>query len=281
MNNVFYSCPSEIPLGLEGADDRIEAWIRLLEALGKAGVPALGWNYKPMGNFRTPSATGRGGVSYSTFDYGQFMTDRPDPHEPEVTEDLPLEPLTDYSKFKVICEQELEEEREPGIVTCTIRPSTVCGYAPRLRLDLTVNILTNHAINNGKITVFGGQQKRPNIHIDDMVDLYLLLLLCPAHKIDGQVFNAGYENHSVMEIAELVRGQVGVDVDIQTVPTDDHRSYHISSDAIRRELGFEPRRTIEDAVNGLVDAFGAGKIPNPMTDDRYYNLKVMQAVDLK
>ena len=87
LNNVFYSCPSEIPLGLEGADDRIEAWIRLLEALGKAGVPALGWNYKPMGNFRTPSTRGRGGVEYSTFDYGQFIVDRPDPYEPGVSEE--------------------------------------------------------------------------------------------------------------------------------------------------------------------------------------------------
>ena len=90
-----------------------------------------------------------------------------------VTEDLPLEPLTDYSKYKAMCEEVLEQEREPGFVAVTLRPATVCGYAPRLRLDLTVNILTNHAINNGRITVFGGEQLRPNLHVDDMTDLYL------------------------------------------------------------------------------------------------------------
>ena len=92
---------------------------------------------------------------------------------PNVTEDLPLEPLTDYSKYKAMCEEVLDEEREPGFAAVTLRPATVCGYAPRLRLDLTVNILTNHAINNGRITVFGGDQLRPNIHVEDMTDLYV------------------------------------------------------------------------------------------------------------
>ena len=201
--------------------------------------------------------------------------------EENVTEDLPLRPLTDYSKYKALCEEVLDSKREPGFTALSLRPATVCGYSPRLRLDLTVNILTNHAVNNRKILVFGGRQKRPNINIDDVTDLYVRSLEWPDEAVDGRVFNAGYENHSVTEIAELVRGQVGNDVDIETVKTDDLRSYHISSEAIKRELGFEPRRTIEDAVNGLVEAFGSGKIPNPMTDDRYHNLKVMQAIDLK
>ena len=201
--------------------------------------------------------------------------------EENVTEDLPLLPLTDYSKYKALCEEVLEAKREPGFTALTLRPATVCGYSPRLRLDLTVNILTNHAVNNRKILVFGGEQKRPNIDIEDVTNLYVKSLEWPDEAIDGRVFNAGYENHTVANIAGMVRRQVGEDVEIETVPTDDHRSYHISSSAIKRELGFEPRRTIEDAVNGLVDAFRAGKIPNPMTDDRYYNLKVMQAIDLK
>ncbi|MCB2101823.1 MAG: NAD-dependent epimerase/dehydratase family protein [Rhodobacterales bacterium] len=200
--------------------------------------------------------------------------------EPEVTEDLPLEPLTDYSKFKALCEEDLEAEREPGFVTCVIRPSTVCGYAPRLRLDLTVNILTNHAINNGKITVFGGQQKRPNIHIDDMVGLYLHLLTLPDETIDGGVFNAGWENFSVMRIAEMVRDALGTDVDIVVTPTDDNRSYHVSSERMRQRLGFQPRHTIEDAVRDLKAAFDAGKVPNPMTDPIYFNIKLMQDVKL-
>ena len=201
--------------------------------------------------------------------------------EENVTEELPLKPLTDYSKFKAMCEEVLESEREPGFVALTLRPATVCGYSPRLRLDLTVNILTNHAVNNGKITVFGGGQRRPNINIEDMTDLYVRSLEWPDAMIDGKVFNAGYENHTVTQLAELVREQVGSGVAIVTTPTDDHRSYHVSSEKISRELGFRPKRTIEDAVRGLVSAFTAGKVPNSLTDDRYYNVKRMQAVELR
>lgn len=198
-----------------------------------------------------------------------------------VTEDLALEPLTDYSKFKAMCEEVLEREREPGFVTLTLRPATVCGYAPRLRLDLTVNILTNHAINNNKITVFGGAQKRPNINIEDMTDLYVACLQYPDEMIDGKVFNAGYENHTVTQIAEMVRRNVGEGVDIVTTPTDDNRSYHVSSAKMQRELGFAPQHSIDDAVSSLTQAFNAGKVPNPMTDARYYNVKLMQDIHLQ
>lgn len=198
----------------------------------------------------------------------------------DVTEDLPLQPLTDYSKYKALCEEVLLSERRPGFVTLILRPATVCGYSPRLRLDLTVNILTNHAVNNKKIVVFGGQQMRPNIHIDDVVDLYVRALEWPDEAIDGKIFNAGYENRRVIEIAELVRGVVGKEVEIVTTPTDDNRSYHISSEKIKCELGFVPKRTIGDAIHDLVAAFHAGKIPNPMTDIRYYNIKTMQARQL-
>lgn len=198
-----------------------------------------------------------------------------------VSEDLPLEPLTDYSKYKALCEDILLKAREPGFVGLVLRPATVCGYSPRLRLDLTVNILTNHAINNGKITVFGGQQKRPNIHIEDMTDLYIKSLEWSDEAIDGKIFNAGYENHTVMEIAEMVRQEVGEKVEIVATPTDDHRSYHISSEKIKAELGFVPKHTIDEAVRDLVRAFEANLIPNSMTDIRYYNIKTMQAIELK
>jgi nucleoside-diphosphate-sugar epimerase len=201
--------------------------------------------------------------------------------EPNVTEELPLEPLTDYSKFKAMCEEVLEQEREPGFVTLTLRPATVCGYAPRLRLDLTVNILTNHAVNNGKITVFGGNQLRPNIHVEDMSDLYVDCLELPEKLIDGKVYNAGYENHSVMDLARTVQTVVDPGVDIVVTPTNDNRSYQVSSEKIRRELGFVPKRTIGDAVTGLKAAFAAGRIPNSMTDPMYYNIKRMQEVRLK
>jgi nucleoside-diphosphate-sugar epimerase len=201
-------------------------------------------------------------------------------NEPSVDESLSLEPLTDYSKYKALCEKVLTEEREPGFTTLTLRPATVCGYAKRLRLDLTVNILTNHAVNAGKIKVFGGRQKRPNIHIEDMTDLYVNCLRYDGALIDGEVFNAGYENHSVMDIAETVRQVVGGSTAIEVVPTDDNRSYHISSEKIQRRLSFTAQHTIEEAAGGLADAFRSGLVPDPMNGIRYYNIKQMQAINL-
>jgi nucleoside-diphosphate-sugar epimerase len=199
----------------------------------------------------------------------------------DVTEELPLEPLTDYSKFKAMCEDVLEEEREPGFTTVTLRPATICGYAPRLRLDLTVNILTNLALNNGRITVFGGEQLRPNLHVDDMTDLYLLLLDAPDETVGGRIWNAGYHNLKVRAIADMVRDQVGKNVEIVVTPSDDHRSYRVSSDKIRREFGFTAKRTVSDAIGDLKSAFDAGRVPNAMTDDRYYNIKRMQSLKLR
>jgi nucleoside-diphosphate-sugar epimerase len=198
-----------------------------------------------------------------------------------VTEELALEPLTDYSKYKAMCEEVLEEEREPGFVAVTLRPATICGYAPRLRLDLTVNILTSHAINNKRITVFGGEQLRPNLHVEDMTDLYLQLLEAPDEVVSGKVWNAGYHNLKVREIAEMVQSEVGQGVDIVVTPSDDHRSYHVSSEKIKREFGFTAQRTVSDAIVDLRDAFLSGKVPNAMSDDRYYNIKRMQAVKLR
>jgi len=196
--------------------------------------------------------------------------------EENVTEDLPLEPLTDYSKYKALCEDVLLRAQAPGFTCLILRPATVCGYSPRLRLDLAVNILTNLAVNTGRITVFGGAQKRPNIHIEDVTDLYVRALEWPEESIAGQIFNAGYENHTVARLADLVAGVVGRDkVEIVTTPTDDHRSYHISSERIKRALGFEPGHTVEEAVRDLCAAYAKGWIPDSMTDKRYYNIKTM------
>ncbi len=198
---------------------------------------------------------------------------------PDVTEDHPLVPLTLYNKYKGMCEPLLFKHQSPDFVCVTIRPATLCGYAPRQRLDLSVNILTNHAVNKGKITVFGGSQKRPNLHVQDMVDLYKLLLEVPDGKIAGQTFNAGFQNQSIMAIAEIVKRIVQEefpekgDIPIVTTPTDDIRSYHVNSEKIRRVLGFEPKRTIEDAVRDLCRAFKAGKLPRSMDDTFYYNVR--------
>lgn len=198
--------------------------------------------------------------------------------EEDVTEDLPLQPLTDYSKYKALCEDVLLAERQPGFATLIVRPATVCGYSPRLRLDLSVNILTNLAYHKREITVFGGSQRRPNLHIEDMTDLYVAALQWPAERIDGQIYNAGWQNLSVRQIAELVQEQVGDDVRIVTSPSDDLRSYHISSEKIERELGWAPRRNVGDAVRDLLWAFRAGKAPHSLTDPRYFNIKTMQAI---
>ena len=207
--------------------------------------------------------------------------------KPDVTEDHPLVPLTLYNKFKGMCEPLLFKHMSDEFVCVTIRPATICGYAPRQRLDLSVNILTNHAVNKGKITVFGGEQLRPNLHIQDMCDLYKLLLEIPDEKIQGETFNAGYQNMSIMEIARTVKRVVEDmfpekgEILLETTATDDVRSYHINSDKIARVLGFTPKFAAEDAVRDLCTAFAEGKLPNSFDDDFYFNVRRMKAVKLQ
>lgn len=200
--------------------------------------------------------------------------------ERNVTEDLPLEPLTDYSKYKALCEDILLNKRTNGFAVFVVRPATVCGYSTRMRFDLTVNILTNHAVNNGKIIVFGGNQMRPNIHIQDMTDLYVSSLEWSSDLIDGKTYNVGYYNHTVSDIANLVRGVVGEHVEIITEPTDDQRSYHISSDKIYNELNFKAQHTIVDAVDDLLLAFTKDRFINTFDNEMYFNIKRMQSVNL-
>jgi nucleoside-diphosphate-sugar epimerase len=201
--------------------------------------------------------------------------------DPNVTEDSSLEPLTDYSKFKAMCEDVLMAKREPGFTTLILRPATVCGYSTRQRLDLVVNILTNHAVRNKRIRIFGGEQMRPNLNIQDMVDLYLKTLEWPDQAIDGKIYNAGYQNYRVRELAEIVREVVGEDTEIVSEPTDDNRSYHVSSERIKRDLGFEPRHTIQDAVGELAGALRDGRLTDSMNNILYHNIKLMQSVNLK
>lgn len=202
--------------------------------------------------------------------------------EPDVTEDHPLVPLTLYNKYKGMCEPLLKKHTDDSFVGVIFRPATVCGYAPRLRLDLSVNILTNHAVTNNRITVFGGSQLRPNLHIQDYVDAVRMFLTAPAEKVADQTFNVGFQNMSIMEIAELARKVVEEEfpekapIDIVTTPSDDLRSYHINSDKVTRTLGFAPKRSVEDAMRDLCTAFKAGKIPDSMTDDAYYNVRTLK-----
>lgn len=202
---------------------------------------------------------------------------------PDVTEEHPLVPLTLYNTYKGLCEPILFSHRSPGFECVTLRPATVCGYSPRCRLDLSVNILTNHAVNRRQIDVFGGDQLRPNLHIDDMVDAYRTFLESPGELLDGETFNVGYENRSIRDIAHIVKDVVeeelpdGGPIEVAFVESDDPRSYHINSDKIRRVLGFEPQRTIDDAVRSLCRAFADGRLPASLDDDRYFNVRTMKA----
>jgi nucleoside-diphosphate-sugar epimerase len=201
--------------------------------------------------------------------------------EKNVTEDMKLEPLTDYSKFKGECEKILNSYKTENFITTTIRPSTVCGYAKRQRLDLVVNILTNHAFHNREIKVFGGDQLRPNVHIDDMIDSYLAILAAPTKKINGQIFNVGFKNQSVNELADDVKKVIGNDINIVNTKSDDNRSYHVSSEKIKDILGFETKYTIKDAVLDLKNAFEKKLLTNTFNDEFFFNIKRMNNINLR
>jgi nucleoside-diphosphate-sugar epimerase len=200
--------------------------------------------------------------------------------EPNVTEDLELAPLTIYSQTKAWAEEKLKQQNSPDFTTVSIRSATVCGYSPRQRLDLIVNILASDAITKGIITVNGGEQKRPNVHIEDITDLYLGILNAPAERISGQVFNYGRENHTVNEIAQMVKQVIGDHVQIKMNPkTADSRSYHISSEKIERVLGVYPVRSVMDAVLDIKTAFDSGLIPDP-ANANYRNIDKMKQMNI-
>ena len=197
-----------------------------------------------------------------------------------VTENLSLEPLTDYSKYKALCEDILLNESGDSVCSTILRPATVCGYSKRTRMDVIVNILTNNAFNRRKLVIHGGSQKRPNIHIADMVRSYLSVLNSEEKLIRDQIFNVGFENHNLLEIGKLVKKIVGNDVLIEFEETNDLRSYHISSDKILKQLNFTPKFSIKDAVMSLIDAFNSNLLKNSLEDPKYFNIKTMQLTNL-
>ena len=194
---------------------------------------------------------------------------------------MSLEPLTDYSKFKVDCEKILHSFISDEFTPVTIRPATVCGYSPRQRLDVVVNILTNLAYHKRAITVFGGNQLRPNIHILDMVEAYMKLINADTKLINNEIFNAGFENQKVIDIGKIVANNVGADVKLKVEVSNDDRSYHISSEKIKRILDFNTRFKIDDAVKDLIYAFDNKILSNTFSNDNYFNIKKMQNIDMK
>lgn len=195
--------------------------------------------------------------------------------DPNVTEELSLEPLTLYAQYKAETETTLSTLVDDSFCAASLRAATVCGYSPRLRLDLTINILTYHALTRGEIRVFGGEQMRPNIHIQDLTDFYVRMLDLPAERINGRAFNVVKENFSVMEIAEMVRDHVGGDVTIRVVPTEDNRSYHLSAKLAENEFEFTPSHELSLTMDELKAAFADGRIEDPH-DDAYRNIEVMK-----
>jgi len=199
--------------------------------------------------------------------------------EKNVKEDHPLVPLTLYNKYKGMCEPLLFKHTDKNFTGTIFRPATVCGYSPRLRLDLSVNILTNYAINKNKITVFGGDQLRPNLYIQDYCDLVEMLISADKKNIENEIFNVGYQNLSINEISLVVKKVVEYeypdkkDINIEKTSTDDNRSYHINSDKIYKKLKFKPKYSIEHAVIELCKKFKEGNIKNSFEDDIYFNVK--------
>jgi nucleoside-diphosphate-sugar epimerase len=182
-----------------------------------------------------------------------------------------------------MCEPLLKKHLTKDFTGVIFRPATVCGVAPRQRLDLSVNILTNLAVNNRKITVFGGSQMRPNLHIQDYCDAIKEFLTVDSHKIQGETFNVGYQNLTIMEIALVVKRVVeseipGPDIQIEVTESNDNRSYHINSDKISRVLGFVPKYTIEDAVKDLCHAYKENLLLNSLQDDKYFNVMRLKRI---
>lgn len=199
--------------------------------------------------------------------------------EKNVTEDHPLVPLTLYNKYKGMCEPLLLKHIDEKFEGVIFRPATVCGFAPRLRLDLSVNILTNHGYHNNLIRVFGGSQLRPNLHIQDYCDVVQILMEAPKEKINNQIFNVGYQNKSIMEIAKIVKNVINKtelnrnEIKIEVTSSDDNRSYHINSDKIYKHLNFKPKHTIENAVEELINYFSEKNLSDTFTNDFYHNVK--------
>lgn len=226
--------------------------------------PRLTWEISALATMRLADQAVRKGVRQ--FIYASSGSVYGIKSEPEVTEDLQPEPLTEYNKTKMVAERVLLSYADQMAVQI-VRPATVCGVSPRMRLDVSVNMLTMQALTRGVITVFGGDQVRPNIHIDDITDLYIFLLEHP--EVTG-VFNAGFENISIREIAERVARSIPAEIVV--TPSNDPRSYRQNSDKLR-QAGFTPRKTVDDAIREIVVAYQRGDLRDI---DRWHNLKWMQ-----
>jgi len=202
---------------------------------------------------------------------------------PNVIETNELKPITDYNKYKALCEPILLKYLDENFKGVIIRPATVCGFSEKMRFDLTVNILTNYAYNKGFIRVFGGKQSRPNCHIDDMCDLYKKLINEDISKFSGEIFNVGTENLKIIEVAEKVNSVMKNklkknNIEIRVEESADIRSYMINSDKIKNVLGFKFKKTVTNAIEDLCDAFEKKMIKDSFSDE-WSNIKVLTKIE--
>ena len=226
--------------------------------------PKLTWEISALATMQLADKARRNGIK--RFIYASSGSVYGVKEELQVTENLELEPISEYNKTKMVGERVLLSY-ENDMVVQIVRPATVCGYSPRMRLDVSVNLLTMQALTNGTITVFGGDQIRPNIHIDDITDLYLHLIDHP--EITG-IYNAGFENISIKDIANLISEKITAEISV--TPSNDPRSYRINSDKILA-TGFRPKKTVDDAIKEIIQKFKNNELKD---EDHFYNLKWMQ-----
>jgi nucleoside-diphosphate-sugar epimerase len=226
--------------------------------------PKLTWEISALATMRLADKAVRLGIK--RFIYASSASVYGVKDEPQVTEDLELNPISEYNKTKMVAERVMLSYANDMVVQI-VRPATVCGYSPRMRLDVSVNMLTMQALTNGVVTVFGGDQTRPNIHIDDITDLYIFMVDHP--EVIG-VYNAGFENLSIMEIAQMVADKLSTKVTV--TPSNDPRSYRVNSDKLLA-AGFRPKKTVGDAITEIIAKYQRGELKN---EDRFHNLKWMQ-----
>ena len=226
--------------------------------------PKLTWEISALATMQLADKAARSGVKQ--FIYASSGSVYGIKEEEQVTEDLELKPISEYNKTKMVSERVLLSY-EDRMAIQIIRPATVCGYSLRMRLDVSVNLLTMLALTKGKITVFGGAQIRPNVHIDDITDAYLHLVDHP--KVTG-IFNVGFENISILDIANLVKKYIPAEIIVTA--SNDPRSYRVNSDKLLA-TGFKPKKTVEHAIREVIEKYHSGILTD---DDKYYNLRWMQ-----
>jgi nucleoside-diphosphate-sugar epimerase len=230
--------------------------------------PKLTWEISALATMQLADKAVRQGVKQFIFASSGSVYGIKD--EDQVTEDLELKPISEYNKTKMVSERVLLSYQDDMLVQ-VIRPATVCGTSPRMRLDVAVNLLTMQALEKGEITVFGGNQARPNIHMDDITDVYLHFMDHPQHT---GVFNAGFENITILDIANLITQYIPVEIIV--TQSNDPRSYRINSDKLLA-TGFKPKKTVEHAVEEIIESYRSGVLKD---EDHFYNLKWMQKTEI-